>query len=51
LRRQKRGRPETWLYRHIQWRLATKYPHLSHQLCSRGLITYSGFWATRRGGA
>ncbi|WP_086936627.1 MULTISPECIES: TIGR03750 family conjugal transfer protein [Pseudomonas] len=51
LRRQKRGRPETWLYRHLQWRFATKYPHVSRQLGIHGLITYSGFWVTRRGEA
>ena len=26
LRRWKRGRPDTWLYRQLQWRLALRYP-------------------------
>ncbi|MHC8349793.1 TIGR03750 family conjugal transfer protein [Pseudomonas sp. RT4P38] len=50
LRRQKRGRPETWLYRHMQWWLACRYPALGTMLGTQ-LITRSGFWTTRRGGA
>ena len=26
LRRRKRGRPDTWLYRQLQWRIATRHP-------------------------
>ncbi|QNM96712.1 TIGR03750 family conjugal transfer protein [Chitinimonas koreensis] len=48
LRRQKRGRPDTWLYRHLQWRLALRYPPLAARLGGRGLITRSGYWTTRR---
>ncbi|UQI28514.1 TIGR03750 family conjugal transfer protein [Pseudomonas bijieensis] len=49
IRRQKRGRPDTWLYRYLQWRLADQFPRLSVQLGTTELITRSGFWATRRG--
>ncbi|SUD31433.1 conjugative transfer region protein [Pseudomonas fluorescens] len=48
LRRQKRGRPDTWLYRQLQWRLALRHPALAAHLGGRGLITRSGYWATRR---
>jgi len=48
LRRQKRGRPDTWLYRQLQWRLALRYPALAAPLGGRSLITRSGTWTTRR---
>ena len=48
LRRQKRGRPETWLYRQLQWRLALRHPALAALLGGQRLITRSGFWTTRR---
>lgn len=48
LRRQKRGRPDTWLYRQLQWRLALRYPTLAAPLGGRSLITRSGYWTTRR---
>ncbi|GHU29626.1 hypothetical protein AGMMS50256_14930 [Betaproteobacteria bacterium] len=48
LRRQKRGRPETWLYRHLQWRLALRHPGLGDRIGGRHLITRSGCWSTRR---
>jgi conjugative transfer region protein (TIGR03750 family) len=48
LRRQKRGRPETWLYRQLQWRLAWSCPALAGYLGGGGLITRSGLWTTRR---
>ena len=48
LRRQKRGRPDTWLYRQIQWRLAQRYPALGALVGGRQLITRSGWWTTRR---
>lgn len=51
LRRKKRGRPETWLYRQLQWWLANHCPGLTHQLSAQELITRSGFWTTRRGEA
>jgi conjugative transfer region protein (TIGR03750 family) len=48
LRRSKRGRPDTWLYRHLQWRLALRYPVLAAHVGGRGLVTRSGSWTTRR---
>lgn len=48
LRRQKRGRPDTWLYRQLQWRIATKFPLLAGWVGGHMLITRSGFWSTRR---
>jgi conjugative transfer region protein (TIGR03750 family) len=48
LRRQKRGRPETWLYRQLQWRLARHAPALAGHLGGGALITRSGYWTTRR---
>lgn len=50
IRRHKRGRPDTWLYRYLQWRLADQFPRLSVQLGATELITRSGFWTTRREG-
>lgn len=50
LRRQKRGRPETWLYRQLQWRLALRAPALAAHIGGRALITRSGYWTTRRTG-
>lgn len=49
LRRQKRGRPDTWLYRQLQWRIALGYPLLSPWVNGDVLVTRSGYWATRRG--
>lgn len=51
LRRHKRGRPETWLYRQLHWWLANHFPRLASQLGTNELITRTGYWATRRGGA
>lgn len=48
LRRNKRGRPDIWLYRQIQWRLALRYPALSAHIGGGQLITRSGLWSTRR---
>jgi conjugative transfer region protein (TIGR03750 family) len=48
LRRKKRGRPETWLYRQIQWTIGTRLPPLSRYLDADQLITRSGYWTTRR---
>lgn len=49
LRRHKRGRPDTWLYRQIQWRLTVRHPEISNLLGLAPLITRSGCWSTRRG--
>jgi len=48
LRRQKRGRPETWLYRQMQWWLALRHPWLAAWVGDRALVTRSGFWSVRR---
>ena len=49
LRQRKRGRPDTWVYRQIQWWIRRRYPVLSRTLGGRDLINRSGFWTTRRG--
>ncbi|VFR27505.1 FIG01210734: hypothetical protein [plant metagenome] len=49
LRRQKRGRPDTWLYRHLQWWIASRYPLLAGWVGGHVLIMRSGFWSNRRG--
>ena len=49
LRRRKRGRPDTWLYRQLQWRIALGYPLFSPYVGGGSLVTRSGHWATRRG--
>lgn len=48
LRRQKRGRPDTWLYRQLQWRLALRHPRLAAYAGGGALVTRSGTWTTRR---
>ncbi|KAB7773705.1 TIGR03750 family conjugal transfer protein [Xanthomonas sontii] len=48
LRRAKRGRPDTWLYRQMQWRLALRHPLWAARLGGQGLVTRSGCWTTRR---
>ncbi|RUS67748.1 hypothetical protein CUZ56_00225 [Saezia sanguinis] len=48
LRRQKRGRPDTWLYRQLQWQIRVRYPVLSDMLGGSHLITRCGRWTTRR---
>lgn len=48
LRRLKRGRPETWLYRQLQWRLVSRLPALSRPLGGHRLVTRSGYWTVRR---
>ncbi|THF64855.1 TIGR03750 family conjugal transfer protein [Pseudothauera nasutitermitis] len=48
LRRMKRGRPETWLYRQIQWWLAVRRPLLASFVGGKVLVTRSGYWSTRR---
>lgn len=48
LRRQKRGRPDTWLYRELQWKLARRYPLTSGWVGGHTLITRSGYWSNRR---
>lgn len=50
LRRHKRGRPDTWLYRQLQWHLAQHWPSLQCVFGDEVLITRSGYWSVRRGG-
>jgi conjugative transfer region protein (TIGR03750 family) len=49
LRRRKRGRPDTWLYRQLQWHIALGHPLLSPWIGGDSLVTRSGHWTTRRG--
>lgn len=48
LRRQKRGRPDTWLYRQLQWQLALRWPALAVHAGGGQLIARTGWWCTRR---
>ena len=48
LRRQKRGRPDTWLYRQIQWQMRVYIPVLAPYTGGDTLIVRSGHWTTRR---
>ena len=48
LRRMKRGRPDTWLYRQLQWRVALRYPALAARVGGGQLVTRTGCWSTRR---
>ncbi|AAM37124.1 conserved hypothetical protein [Xanthomonas citri pv. citri] len=48
LRRKKRGRPDIWLYRQMQWRLALRFPHGTGRPGTHRLVTRSGYWTTRR---
>ncbi|HIE4272008.1 TPA: TIGR03750 family conjugal transfer protein [Pseudomonas aeruginosa] len=48
LRRLKRGRPETWLYRQLQWWIALNLPALAPFTDGHQLVTRSGYWSTRR---
>ncbi|CAJ2752196.1 conjugative transfer region protein [Burkholderia pseudomallei] len=48
LRRQKRGRPDTWLYRQWQWWLHCHIPLISRWIGARALIVRSGAWTVRR---
>ncbi|KMN22190.1 TIGR03750 family conjugal transfer protein [Pseudomonas helleri] len=48
LRRQKRGRPDTWLYRQLQWRIAQRHPALASFVGAHALVIRSGYWSTRR---
>ena len=48
LRRHKRGRPDTWLYRQLQWWLAMHHPLLAGWTGGHVLVTRSGRWSVRR---
>ncbi|MFG3454552.1 MULTISPECIES: TIGR03750 family conjugal transfer protein [Stutzerimonas] len=49
LRRVKRGRPDDWFYRNLQWRIANRFPLLMAWTGGQDLITRSGGWYHRRG--
>lgn len=48
LRRQKRGRPDAWLYRRLQWSLCQRLPALAGHFDGEQLILRSGAWGIRR---
>lgn len=48
LRRLKRGRPETWLYRQLQWEIAVHLQLLAPFSGGHTLVIRSGCWTTRR---
>lgn len=48
LRRLKRGKPQTWLYREMLWQSARRWPLLRQWSGCADLITYTGLWSTRR---
>lgn len=48
LRRQKRGRPETWIYRQIQWQWQCRFPVLGALIGGQVLIQRSGNWEVKR---
>ncbi len=50
LRSSKRGRPDTWLYRYMQWRITIRTQLVGDYIGGGQLVTRSGFWSTRRGG-
>lgn len=49
LRRVKRGRPDDWFYRNLQWRIANRFPVLMAWTGGQDLIKRSGIWYHRRG--
>jgi conjugative transfer region protein (TIGR03750 family) len=48
IRRLKRGRPEAWVYRALEWQLCVRFPGLCARVGLGPLITRSGRWTTRR---
>ncbi|MGL4666894.1 MAG: TIGR03750 family conjugal transfer protein, partial [Saezia sp.] len=48
LRRKKRGRPDTWLYRQIQWVLTCRNPTLGAFIGGAGLFNRSQWWEVKR---
>ncbi|KIH84082.1 TIGR03750 family conjugal transfer protein [Pseudomonas batumici] len=48
LRRHKRGKPETWLYRYLQYSIATRWQLLTAWVGGADLVRRSGRWSTRR---
>ncbi|WP_095101764.1 TIGR03750 family conjugal transfer protein [Pseudomonas sp. Irchel 3A5] len=48
LRRLKRGKPQTWLYREMHWQISTRWPVWKAWAGGTDLLTRSGVWSTRR---
>lgn len=48
LRRYKRGRPDTWLFRQIQYWTRQHAPFVCSWIGGQELIVRSGYWSTRR---
>lgn len=48
IRRKKRGRPETWMYRQIQWQIQQNYPIFGNLIGWGYLLNYSGHWEIKR---
>jgi len=48
LRAKKRGRPETWLYRHLQWWVARHLPFMASFTGGTELILRSTGWGVKR---
>lgn len=48
LRRKKRGRPDTWLYRQMQWQIKQRMPMLEKLTGAKTLITLTGSWEVKR---
>jgi conjugative transfer region protein (TIGR03750 family) len=48
LRRKKRGRPDTWLYRQMQWQLKQRMPMLGKLTGGQTLITLTSSWEVKR---
>lgn len=48
LRRLKRGRPQTWLYRQMQWQARLHFPALTAWTGGDDLIVRTGSWSSRR---
>lgn len=49
LKRHKRGRPDTWLYRRAQWSVVHRVPFIAKYLGASDLIVRDGYWSTHRG--
>jgi conjugative transfer region protein (TIGR03750 family) len=48
VKRKKRGRPDTWLIRQLQWWACARLPALARHLGGADLIRRSGYWSTHR---
>lgn len=48
LRRSKRGRPDTWLYRQVQWGVRQRMPLFCRFVGGADLVLRDGCWSTHR---